>query len=899
MEALIDFLKAHQVHNSNDWTHTSIKSPKGSYKINDNELNDFYKLYTTALEKNELFITERCPDITPLRVDIDLRIENKKNIKPAKHFYNKLHYTRLCQEIWKIIKNSIEIDNDKKYNFYLTEKEKPSIKSNGDIGDGFHLVLPEVCCSAKYQLYVRSKLINMGVIEDIFADIPHCNSIENIYDSGIIERNWTVYGSIGKMDGPLYKITKTYDVKNNIFEEYNLENNEEFEKMINYLSVRNKTDVDFNFSSENAKFDFEQWANNENIITKVDKQSKNIKSTKVAMSQTILDIDQIKELIGVLSTKRASNYEDWVRVCWCLRNIDDDLFEDFDLFSQKDDKKYDYNAVYRTWNSPNRNEDEGLQIGTLYYWAKVDNQEEYNKILDKDITKMIQNHPKTHIGIANIINKKYGTEFICVNPTGSVDKRIWYYFDGLIWRPKAYPILREHISRSIKFYFTAELNKLNNILDALEEEIDNIDSNKAKKEKQREKKKIEKTIKSVNDTLVSLGNSNFIDSVAKEAGFMMINTDFEDKVNKNPNLLAFNNGILDLNTMQLRDGIPSDLITVSTCLNYNPRPPHVADVNNFMAEILPVKSVRDYTLFYLASCLYGENDQQKLVVMTGEGGNGKSLLIKLIEQVMGEYVGTLDVAYVTQKRAHSSKPCPELLALRHKRIGIIQEPDKKDVLNMGIVKQLTGNDNVTARHMYGIDIVRFNNTAKLIMLCNDIPAPSSQDDGVWRRLRVVHFPMKFVDNPTEPNERKRDYMIEHKFKGWYEAFMKILLDKYKILVEEHNRKIPEPKEIMDFTNTYMEGNNDFLAFCRGMIVKDDAAVMSSKEIYDNLRLYYEAENLGRCPPKKEFMPFLKKTYGKAFTQANGLKGYKLKVEEEIVDEIDDDIVLMEEVDGED
>jgi P4 family phage/plasmid primase-like protien len=416
-------------------------------------------------------------------------------------------------------------------------------------------------------------------------------------------------------------------------------------------------------------------------------------------------------------------------------------------------------------------------------------------------------------------------------------------------------------------------------------------------------------MKHVVEICVSLETSSFIDNVAKEAGFMMIDTDFENKINKNPNLLAFNNGILDLSTMTLREGLPSDRITITTGIDYDPKPEFVSEVKRFLAEILPNKSVRDYTLYYLASCLYGENDQQKLVVMTGEGGNGKSLLIKLVEQVMGEYVGTLDVAYITQKRAHSSKASPEILSLRYKRIGIIQEPDKSDVLNMGIVKQLTGNDNVVARPLFG-ELVKFNNTAKLIMLCNDIPAPSSNDDGVWRRLRIINFPMKFVDDPTEPNERKRDYTIEKKFQNWGTSFMSILLKYYKKYVDDYKRKIPEPQEIKNFTNNYMEGHNDYLSFCKSMLVKqefgengeekenEERNIISSNELYTKLKQWYELENLGKCPPKKEFIPYLRKTFGKDFTGLHGLRGYTFYVENvENKDNNDDnDIVLIDDDD---
>ena len=470
MENLSNFLKAHSANGSSEWTHTSIKNPKGSYIIDNNTLSEFYDLYNTALHQgNELYITERCNSSgSPIRIDIDFRIENKQNLPPAtlKHFYNKNHYINLCKELWKIINTYINVDSVSS-KIYLTEKKCPSLKSNGDIGDGFHIIFPTICCSSKFQLFIRQKLLSSGIFEKLFADIPCSNSIDDIYDKGIIDRNWTLYGSIGKVDGPLYKITSIIDIEGDFS---CLDGQQELsDKLIDFLSVRNKENKINEFKADNLKFEIDTWYNN---VYNVYKPSTNAGKRVITISSSkVVDIAQIKALVDVLSPIRASNYEDWVRVCWCLRNIDENLFEDFDKFSQKDRKKYDYQSILTVWNSPNRKSDtnetnisEKLQLGTLYYWAKKDNLEAYNEILDKDISSMISNHPKTNRGIANIIHKKYGTEFVCINPMTSSDKRIIYHFNGLIWCPKAYPVLRDYISNdTMKNYFTAEKQKFYDI----------------------------------------------------------------------------------------------------------------------------------------------------------------------------------------------------------------------------------------------------------------------------------------------------------------------------------------------------------------------------------------------------------------------------------------------------
>jgi hypothetical protein len=208
MDALNTFLKNHYITDNTNRTHTSIKNPKGCFKINDDDLNEFYKLYFKALQNgHELYITERCENNSPIRIDIDFRFENASKIdnpSKLKHFYNKNHYINFIKELWKIINTYLNVLST---DIYITEKKHPTLKSNGDIADGFHIIFPDVNCSSKFQLFLRHKILNDDILQNVFNDIPFYNDLEDVYDAGIIERNWTVYGSYGKLNGAMYNLT--------------------------------------------------------------------------------------------------------------------------------------------------------------------------------------------------------------------------------------------------------------------------------------------------------------------------------------------------------------------------------------------------------------------------------------------------------------------------------------------------------------------------------------------------------------------------------------------------------------------------------------------------------------------------------------------------------------------
>ena len=72
--------------------------------------------------------------------------------------------------------------------------------------------------------------------------------------------------------------------------------------------------------------------------------------------------------------------------------------------------------------------------------------------------------------------------------------------------------------------------------------------------------------------------------------------------------------------------------------------------------------------------------------------------------------------------------------------------------------------------------IEFKPQFKLSLLCNDVPDPPPTDTGIRRRMEIVEFGSKFVENPTEENEFKIDKSISEKIPNWRELFMGYLLD---------------------------------------------------------------------------------------------------------------------------
>jgi len=346
-----------------------------------------------------------------------------------------------------------------------------------------------------------------------------------------------------------------------------------------------------------------------------------------------------------------------------------------------------------------------------------------------------------------------------------------------------------------------------------------------------------------------LQNTSFKDCVLKECGDMFYNADFLSKLNCNPYLVGVSNGVLDLHytekdhdtgamkptRVHFREGLPDDCISfqmgrMEPDLDAIPYIPWSAipdgekrDLEAFFARIYPDPVLCKYVLTLLASCLEGQNKEQKFYVNQGEGSNGKSMIQNLMEFVFGDYQTSLQTTVLTRKRPESGAANPDMITVKAKRYIYMGEPDPGEKLNTSRMKQLSGEDRIEARPLFG-DQEKIGMMGKLFLSCNDKPEISSMDNGTWRRIRVIPHVSVFKD-PGDPaiNEAKhiypKDLTLKHKLREWRVAFLSMLVHYYETEYLPYGLK--EPDIVMEASNKYKEENDVFMKFFGESFVKED------------------------------------------------------------------------------
>lgn len=164
--------------------------------------------------------------------------------------------------------------------------------------------------------------------------------------------------------------------------------------------------------------------------------------------------------------------------------------------------------------------------------------------------------------------------------------------------------------------------------------------------------------------------------------------------------------------------------------------------------------VVNWVWHYLGYCLLGDPRADCFLLIWGNGRNGKSVLLDLLEYILGSYHVPLN-SEVLLARGRDKHPT-SLNALRGKRIAVCSEMSAKDHWNIERLKMLTGGDSIQARNI-GKDESTFKSEAGLLIVVNDVPQFGNVNTAIIRRLRMIGTTWQ----PESPDES-----LEEKIKMW-------------------------------------------------------------------------------------------------------------------------------------
>jgi P4 family phage/plasmid primase-like protien len=803
------------------FTHTGLKG--GKYWIPEDKQDQFYDLYAEWLLDGKLVhLVEKNTKIGSLRIDFDFIYDPA--VKTHQHTQQQvLEFTKAyMKEVseYLVIPENVEI--------YVMEKRKPTHdEKNNRMKSGIHIVIPSISTSTNVEQSIRRNLLKS--MDTYFPGLPLIEKWDKVYDEAVVKRsvNWMLYGSRkGDEQSLPYLISYILNYSRDKIEICNSVP-EITKDLIKKLSVR-KQESDETPLTPKAKQIYE--AGQDVVISggravtpargrPAQRGEKPNSRGSSPMRRPTRPLEpEYKEYLKAhvmnLSLDRATKYEEWLKVALCLHDIHPDLLEVFLDFSSQIEDKYNEADCIQKWNSITfRNDGNKLGIGSLYYWSRTDNPQGYLEIEKLNIDRLIKLACSgTEHDVARVVNAMYRDMYKCTD----FGKNVWYRWMGHIWAETDCGVdLQIRLSSEIAELFFKKTNAVSREMEqsnlmrctSIETKGDCGACDYCDKNKLRE---------GLNKIYTKLKTTTFKNNIMKESKELFFDEQFTKKVDSNKDIIAFNNGVLDLTTFEFRDGKPEDYISFSTQIDYDEDKKYYEysewpQIELFLSQVLPDPEVRSYFMKHLSTCLMGGNKAQKFHILTGSGSNGKSMLMNLASKALGDYAAVVPIALFTQKRAGSGSAAPEVIRLKGRRFVTMQEPDEKVALNTGLMKLVSSGEKMYARDLFKSGC-EFEVQAKFHLACNDKPEINSTDGGTWRRLMVINFVSKFTDTPKEINQFLIDESIQYLVNSqeWATPFLSYMIHTLKEGKGFH--KLQAPPKVMEYTSEYRNDNDGIARF---------------------------------------------------------------------------------------
>lgn len=223
-------------------------------------------------------------------------------------------------------------------------------------------------------------------------------------------------------------------------------------------------------------------------------------------------------------------------------------------------------------------------------------------------------------------------------------------------------------------------------------------------------------------------------------------------------LLALNvlNGTLriarsvgDVVSVELAEHDPGDRITRVAAVAYDAGAT-CPGWEAHLARCLPDPEVRDFLQTVVGYALTGHVREQCVFVLQGKGGDGKSTTMNVLRRVLGGFAAAADVkTFLEGGSRDSAAASPDLARLAGDvRLVSTSEPGLGQAFNESLLKAFTGGSPLVARALHG-EPFEFSPRGKLVIECNARPRIKGGDDGIWRRMVVIPFPVQIPKGEME------------------------------------------------------------------------------------------------------------------------------------------------------
>ncbi|WP_445505740.1 phage/plasmid primase, P4 family [Niallia sp. 03091] len=332
-------------------------------------------------------------------------------------------------------------------------------------------------------------------------------------------------------------------------------------------------------------------------------------------------------------------------------------------------------------------------------------------------------------------------------------------------------------------------------------------------------------------------SSVFLNSINRTEAMLPIS---QDDLNKHKYLLNCANGYIDLKTGQLHSHDRKLFMTKNTNIPYDPNaecPTWMKFLESVFTDKEEVQQeVIDFLQKSIGYALTGDTSEQVVFFLWGTGRNGKSTFINTVKTLFGDYAKQTNSETFTTKYNDSGINNDVARLVGSRFVSAVESEDGQR-LSESLIKQLTGGEPVTARFLRK-EFFEFLPQFKIFFTTNYKPVIKGDDEGIWRRIRLVPF------NVTIPKENIDKHLPE-KLQAELPGILRWAVEG---CLKWQKEGLGEPSTIKDATDAYKDEMDLLSNFINDACVVHPEAKIKLNDLYKEYLAYCEENS--ETPLKK-------------------------------------------------
>ena len=349
------------------------------------------------------------------------------------------------------------------------------------------------------------------------------------------------------------------------------------------------------------------------------------------------------------------------------------------------------------------------------------------------------------------------------------------------------------------------------------------------------------------------------------------------KFDNNPDLLACENGVLDLRTGDFKNGRQDQYLTKHCAVHWEGIDAKCPLWDMFLLQILSGRQeVVDFLQRTLGYNVTGKTIEHKFIVLEGQGRNGKGKFVEVFQEILNDFMAPIPAELLLdQGRVRSSAgPSPDIMQLKGLRIAVASETDEGRRISPSAIKWLCGGDTLVGRNPHDKNLTKFQPSHSLWLLTNHKPHAPADDFAFWERVYIIPFEVSFVDRePRAPNEKRADKDLKEKLMAEAPGILAWIV-RGTLLWRQQG--LDPPAAVREATAQYRQDEDILGDFIEDECITGPNLSEEFARLYDKFSSWYEVNISKKVPSKKKFGNWLSRRFERRKTNIVKYLGIKLR-----------------------